>query len=123
MGLMGKLRKFETLSAVDVEPLVRSGAILIDVRSDAEWRAGRAPKARHVPLDRVDAEVAKLGVRTGSDPAPLVFVCRSGARSAKAARAAGKAGRTAYSVTGGMAAWHQAGLPVVLGGGKPGRVI
>ena len=35
--------------------MLGQGAILLDVREDAEWRAGHAPKARQIPLSRLPA--------------------------------------------------------------------
>jgi rhodanese-related sulfurtransferase len=45
---------------------------------------------------------------------PVVVVCESGARSARAASALRKAGRSdVYCLEGGLSSWKQAGLPVV----------
>ncbi|HCU96762.1 MAG TPA: sulfurtransferase [Actinobacteria bacterium] len=63
--------------------LLDQGAILLDVREDAEWRAGHAPKARHIPLSRPPARLRDVPPNR-----TVVTVCRSGARSARAARAA-----------------------------------
>ncbi|OFV79063.1 rhodanese-like domain-containing protein [Rhodococcus erythropolis] len=96
--------------------IAESGAILIDVREDDEWAAGHAPAAVHVPLGSLDP----------SDYTPdrtLVVVCRSGARSSKAAMALAAAGRTAHNLIGGMKAWHEDGRPVVRDDGTPGAVI
>lgn len=98
--------------------LVASGALLLDVREAGEWRAGHAPKARHIPLSSLAARVGELPTdRT------LVTVCRSGARSARAAALLSRQGRQACNLAGGMRAWSAAGLPVVAQGGGPGRVI
>ena len=67
-------------TAEQVRDLQRQGAILLDVREDAEWRAGHAPKARHIPLSRLPARLSELpSGRT------VITVCRSGHRSAQAA--------------------------------------
>jgi adenylosuccinate synthase len=34
----------------EADGLMRSGALLLDVREPAEWRAGHAPGARHIRL-------------------------------------------------------------------------
>lgn len=98
--------------------LLARGAILLDVRENAEWRAGHAPEARHIPLSRLQA-------RMGDAPPnrTLVTVCRSGARSARAAALLARQGRDVRNLTGGMHAWARAGLPVVAQGGRPGRVV
>jgi rhodanese-related sulfurtransferase len=104
---------------MDVEPtevaeLQRRGAVqLVDVREDPEWAAGRIPGARHVPLSEL---VARAG--TIARDAPVVFVCRVGARSTMAAHAFRRAGYDAYSLDGGMLAWAARGLPMDPPGGR-----
>ncbi len=98
----------------DVAGLVAGGAVLLDVREDDEWDAGHAPNAHHHPLGELDAMAVPDG--------PLVTICRSGKRSAKAAEQLAAAGRQVTNVEGGMTAWEKTGLPVVTDDGSPGRV-
>ncbi|QDG62502.1 MULTISPECIES: rhodanese-like domain-containing protein [unclassified Pseudarthrobacter] len=112
MGLIDSLKKafskpYKTISVAQAKELLGSGATLIDVRSAQEWRTGRAPQAKHVPLDRLQASTA--GIQRAR---PVIAVCASGVRSASAARLLAEKGYDAYSVRGGMAAWRQAGEPV-----------
>lgn len=100
------------------QELLRDGAILLDVREDAEWQAGHAPKARHIPLGRLPGRIRDLPPRR-----TVVTVCRSGARSSRAAALLAREGRDVVNLTGGMHAWVRAGLPVVASGGRPGRVV
>ena len=86
------------------------GALVLDVREDAEFASGHLPKARHIPL-------AQLGTRIGEiakyKEKPVVVTCRSGARSGSACRALKNAGFTqVYNLKGGVPAWEQASLPV-----------
>lgn len=53
---------------------------------------------------------------------PVITVCRSGGRSAKAAAALVAAGFTVSNLTGGMLQWETVGLPIVQRDGGPGRV-
>jgi rhodanese-related sulfurtransferase len=100
------------------QDLQAQGAVLLDVREDAEWQAGHAPKARHIPLHRLPARLGDLpSNRT------VITVCRSGGRSARAAALLAREGRDVLNLAGGMHAWAQAGLPVVASGGRPGRVV
>ena len=96
--------------------LIADGAVLLDVREPAEWRAGHSPSAQHLPL----AEVAPEKLPAGS---LVVTVCRSGARSARAADLLARAGVDVRNLTGGMTAWAGAGLPVVDAGGRPGAIV
>ena len=81
--------------------------IVLDVRTDAEWAAGHPKGARHIPL-------AELGARLGELPKgkPIICICASGQRSARAAVMLARAGfAPVYNFTGGFAAWRAAGLP------------
>ena len=89
----------------DAARLQREGAPIVDVREDHEWAAGRIPGAVHVPLMQLPAQAGALPADQ-----PIVFQCRSGARSLMAAQALRAAGRPAYSLAGGLQAWQQAGL-------------
>ncbi|AOY74131.1 rhodanese-like domain-containing protein (plasmid) [Arthrobacter sp. TES] len=112
MGLIESLKKafskpYTTVSIAQAKELLGSGATLIDVRSTQEWRTGRAPQAKHVPLDRL--QVSTAGIQKSR---PVIAICASGVRSASAAKLLAAKGYQAYSVRGGMAAWRQAGEPV-----------
>ena len=98
--------------------LLDQGAILLDVREDAEWRAGHAPKARHIPLSRLPARLRDVPPNR-----TVVTVCRSGARSARAAALLAREGRHVVNLPGGMHAWARAGLPIVASGGRPGQAV
>jgi rhodanese-related sulfurtransferase len=104
-------------SAEQASQLMRQGAILLDVREAPEWRAGHAPGARHIPLSHLPARLKDLPPQR-----TVVTVCRSGHRSALAAKLLARQGREVASLSGGMHAWARAGLPVVAAGGRPGRV-
>lgn len=112
MGLISSLKgafskPYKTVSAAEAKELLASGATLIDVRSAQEWRSGRTPLAKHVPLDRLQAGTVGL-----QKTLPVIAICASGVRSASAARLLAAQGYEAYSLRGGMGAWRQAGEPV-----------
>ena len=110
-------QQVEQVEPAEAAELQKSGAVLIDVREDAEWAAGHAPDAVHVPLERVDDSVSRF---TGQR---VLTVCRSGGRSGRAAEILGSAGIDVRNVAGGMSAWSELGLPVVVGDGSPGIVV
>ena len=88
---------------------------LIDVRTPAEFEEVHAEGARPVPLDRLSSE-AILSSRKRGTGDPVYFICRSGARAAKACELlASKGFPNAMSVAGGTEGWIAAGLPVVRG--------
>jgi rhodanese-related sulfurtransferase len=77
--------------------------IVLDVRTDAEFRAGHIPGAKHLPLERVQAGLPLLEGMKGSD---VVCVCATGKRSAVAAVRLKRAGFPAvYNLWGGMLLW------------------
>lgn len=106
------------LGPEEAQRLVDAGAVLVDVREDEEWDAGHAPQAIHLPMGLVADRSGELP--TGRT---IVCVCRVGGRSGTVAAALGGAGYDARNLEGGMLAWEQAGLPVVLADGGVGRVV
>ena len=111
-----------TTRLTDLDP--RSAVALLDrgqavhgsPREPAEWAAGHAPQAEHRPLGGLDPAAL--------DPElPVVAICRSGNRSGKAADLLAAAGVRVHNVAGGMKAWAEAGLPVlVTDAGEQGTV-
>lgn len=77
------------------------GAVLVDVRTPQEYRAGHIPGSRNVPLQDIGGAAARLGPRD----TPLFLYCLSGARSAQAAGALRRMGYTNITNIGGIAAW------------------
>lgn len=101
-----------SLGDIEVDPrraaaMVRDGAQLIDVREPYEWEAGRIPGARHVELERLASQAETI-----DRDRPVIFQCRLGARSAMATQAFRAAGYDAWSMAGGLEAWHAEGLPL-----------
>ena len=79
---------------------------LVDVREDSEVAQGRIPGARHIPLGQLGGRLAELDRQQ-----PVIAICRSGNRSAKATELLTEAGFTCDNMVGGMLAWQAAGLP------------
>ncbi len=93
------------------ELLDRGEAVVVDVREPYEREAGHIEGTRHIELERVASQAETL-----PKDRPVVFHCRLGARSAMAAQAFRQAGYDAWSMAGGLQAWHDEGLPVAGGG-------
>jgi rhodanese-related sulfurtransferase/ribosomal protein S18 acetylase RimI-like enzyme len=91
---------------------VPDGAWLLDVREMDEWQAGHVPEATHIPLGQLGARTAELPVDQ-----EIYVICRSGARSARAAQALNGAGWQAINVGGGMQDWAAAGKPMTADSG------
>jgi len=60
------------------------GALVIDVRTEAEYREQHLPGAINIPLDRLGDEI---GRHAASKEQPLLLHCRSGMRSGRGASA------------------------------------
>jgi len=99
------------ISTVDAVMLVnREKAVLIDVSEPAEYAAGHAGGARNVPLGKLESAPGEL---PKNKALPLVVLCASGARSARAVGILKKLGyENARSLNGGLRAWREANLPV-----------
>jgi len=63
----------------NVENYLQEDALLLDVRTKAEFLAGHHSDAINIPLQELEARIKELPSKK------IVTVCRSGARSAQAA--------------------------------------
>ena len=102
---------------VDVDQareLVAQGALLLDVREDAEFDLGHAPGALHVPLAEVPDHLDDL-----AKDRRIVCVCRSGGRSARAANFLLEQGFDVVNLEGGMTAWAEADGELEAESGEP----
>lgn len=105
------------ISPVDAQQAVGAGAVLIDIRGRDEWRAGHVAEANHIPYEQVEVCLPELPPH-----GQFIVVCRSGRRAAEAAHILKRHGLHALTLSGGMAGWAAAGLPVVSVGDGPGSV-
>ncbi|MET4635718.1 rhodanese family protein [Kaistia defluvii] len=99
-----------TLKAIPADrakELVEGGALLVDIREADEFRREHIAGARPRPLSTLQT----LDVEPGR---PIIFTCRSGARTtAHADRLAAAAPSEAYRLEGGLDSWKKAGHAVV----------
>ncbi len=98
----------------DVEPQVlwdnRQTVAIIDVRRPDEFTAelGHIPGAELIVLDTLPQRLVDI-----SKDKPVVFICRSGGRSARAVEFAMSEGWTnVFNLRGGMMLWNELGLQV-----------
>lgn len=99
MVVMRVLSARKRISGSEARALVADGAVLIDVRTSGEFSSGHIEGARNVPLGELRSRLDKL-----SKKKPVVVYCRSGMRSARAARMLEKAGFAVHDL-GPLHAW------------------
>jgi glyoxylase-like metal-dependent hydrolase (beta-lactamase superfamily II)/rhodanese-related sulfurtransferase len=81
--------------------------VVVDVRSEKEWQAGRLACSRNIPLTHLRERLAEVPADR-----PVVVHCEGGYRSAIAASLLAEAGRTNVSdMVGGFKAWAASKLP------------
>ena len=95
--------------ALAVQLINREKAVVIDVCDATEYAAGHVAGAKNIPL----ADLATAKGLPGNKKLPVVVVCASGQRAAKAAAQLKQMGHeNAQALAGGLRAWREANLPV-----------
>ncbi|WP_286747134.1 rhodanese-like domain-containing protein [Aquabacterium sp. UBA2148] len=95
--------------ALAVQLMNKEKAVVIDVCSAEEFAAGHVAGAKHIPL----ADLGTAKGLPGNKKLPIVVVCASGQRSAKAVVELKKLGHeNVQSLAGGLKAWREANLPI-----------
>ena len=101
----------QAVGPADAVRLLNQGAVLVDVRSKAEFDSGHVIDAKHVPQDQV-AQGGEL-LKKFKDKV-VVTCCESGMRSGAAARVLQAQGFTkVVNLRGGLQAWRAENLPLV----------
>lgn len=82
---------------------------VIDVREMREIQAGSVPGAEPMPLATIPLRTSEI-----EQNEKLVFVCRSGARSAQACAFLQQQGYSnVYNLRGGIIGWSASGMPAI----------
>lgn len=98
MGFLTRILGLE--SKANYAALLEEGAIVIDVRTDSEFRSGHFKGSKNIPLNKIEQKVSKLKALNK----PIILCCRSGARSGQAKRfLEGKGVDQVYNIGG----WHK----------------
>lgn len=89
-------------------------AVIVDVRSEMEWAGGVADvnAQKFITItSNEEAFVSDLEILAPEKDVDLLFICKSGARSAYAASVAEKVGyKNCYNIIGGVIEWVRSGL-------------
>jgi rhodanese-related sulfurtransferase len=82
--------------------------VFLDVRTPEEFASGHVPGAVNIPVRQLEGRLAELGKGDR-----LIVYCEQGPRARAAAQTLSQAGYTDVShLTGDMAGWRAAGLPI-----------
>jgi len=104
----------QSVGPMDAVRLMNQGALLLDVRSQAEFDAGHILDARHLPQDQL---ASSIGTLKKYQEKVVIACCESGMRSGAAARLLQAQGFTrVVNLKGGLQGWRAENLPLV----KPG---
>ncbi|MDX1795655.1 MAG: rhodanese-like domain-containing protein [Hydrogenovibrio sp.] len=105
-----KISGFKAVSEDDAVRLYNSGAWVLDVRTEAEYKTGFIGEAENISSGEVAKKIDSLASHKDED---VLVYCQSGARSASVAKLLVKNGFTKVNnLRGGIMAWKNAGLPV-----------
>jgi phage shock protein E len=88
------------VDGVEAKRLVAAGALLLDVRTPAEFAGGHVTGALNVPVQVLGQHLGDLGDKARE----IVVYCQSGGRSARATAELRAAGFTAHDL-GGIGNW------------------
>jgi NADPH-dependent 2,4-dienoyl-CoA reductase/sulfur reductase-like enzyme/rhodanese-related sulfurtransferase len=84
----------------ELEAEREAGAVLIDVRSPAEFERGHIPGARNIPVDRLRERLDEI------ERVPLIVSCQVGQRGHTAARLLAQYGHDVRNLDGGYLTWR-----------------
>ncbi len=91
--MLAFLKKIFSKERLDYKELLNKQAIIIDVRTVAEFKQGHVDHSRNIPLDELSNHVHELKRQNK----PIITCCRSGIRSASAAATLKRLGLEVYN--------------------------
>ena len=100
------------LSPMDATQLInREDAVVLDVRSDGEFKQGHIVNAVNIPQKSVEEQLSKLDKYRNR---PIITACRTGQVALGVGSVLRKNGfEQVYNLSGGLIAWEGANLPLV----------
>ena len=101
MGIFQRMRNVNINEGANIARNI-PGAILLDVRTEPEYRSGHIPGSKNIPLQQLDKVESVIENKEGA----LFVYCYSGARSRQATAMLQHIGYTNVQNIGGIAAYH-----------------
>lgn len=103
---------YTTIGTDNAKSMIEQGVRIIDVRQPEEWQSGHIAEATLVPINSIYAFGNALKELHLPEDEEVIFVCRSGQRSATACEIAMVAGlKKVYNLANGMIGWGNKGYP------------
>jgi rhodanese-related sulfurtransferase len=101
----------QAVGPIEAVRLLNQGAVLVDVRTQAEFDGGHVIDARHIPQEQLAGSAETLKKYREK---VVITCCESGMRSGAAARVLQAQGFTkVVNLRGGLQAWRAENLPLV----------
>jgi phage shock protein E len=79
--MLSLLKKIFNANSADLSQLLKDGAVVIDVRTPAEFSVGNVKGSINIPLDQISSQAETLRKHKN-----IIVCCRSGNRSGQAKR-------------------------------------
>ena len=96
-------RSLNNYNGTQAKAQMKSGSILLDVRTAGERKSLSIPSSIHIPLQELSGRMKELEKYKGKE---IICYCASGSRSVSAGIKLKKAGFTAGNLSGGIGSWN-----------------
>ncbi|HEU5379189.1 MAG TPA: rhodanese-like domain-containing protein [Ktedonobacteraceae bacterium] len=104
---------YTTIGTDEARSMIERGVRVIDVRQPEEWQTGHIAEAILVPINGIYTFGHALKKLNLPEEEEVIFVCRSGQRSASASEIAMVTGlKKVYNLANGMNGWTSRGYPM-----------
>lgn len=104
-------KEIPQISVKQAQEMQQQGAVIIDVRTEAEYLQSHAKGAIHLGRDFLEFKIDK---HVSDDSKVLMIMCGGGQRSLFAAESLRELGYEVKNIEGGFRLWHENGLPVTV---------
>lgn len=98
-----RARNIAQYSAVEAKERMKSGSVMLDVRTAAERSSRSIASSLHIPLHELGSRINDLERHRSKE---IICYCASGSRSINAAVKLKKAGFKVGNLRGGIASWN-----------------
>jgi rhodanese-related sulfurtransferase len=101
------------LSPREIVRMLNDDAVIVDIRTAADFSKGHVLGARNIPADSIEEQLTELAKYREQS---LVLCCNTGNESVRAGRTLKMQGfKKIYCLQGGLQAWRTANLPLTRG--------